>query len=133
MKVVVDTNVLVSGLLNPYGPPGRIVQMAAAGELTLCFDVRILGEYRDVLLRPVFSFRAEHVEALLEQIRAGGEPVMPRPLKHHLPDRDDEPFMEAAIAAAECLITGNLRHYPAKSRGTVQVVLPAEFLEICRK
>ena len=48
MKVVLDTNVLVSGLLNPYGPPGRIVQLAAAGELQLCLDARILAEYREV-------------------------------------------------------------------------------------
>jgi len=132
MKVVVDTNVLVSGLLNPYGPPGRIVQMAAAGELSLCFDVRILSEYRDVLLRPVFSFQAEHVEALLEQIRAGGESVTARPMKHRLSDRDDEPFLEVATAAAEYLITGNSRHYPVRWRGPVQVVSSAEFLEIYR-
>ena len=64
MKIVLDTNVLVSGLLNPYGPPGRIVQMVAAGALQLCFDARIICEYRDVLVRPVFGFQAEHVEAL---------------------------------------------------------------------
>ena len=67
MTIVVDTNVLVSGLLNPYGAPGQIVNLIAAGELSLAFDARILGEYRNVLLRPAFSFRLGHVHALLER------------------------------------------------------------------
>ena len=133
MRIVLDTNVLVSGLLNPYGPPGQIVEMAASGELSLCFDARILGEYRAVLLRPKFGFRPNHVEVLLEQIQAVGESVAASPLPHPLPDRDDEAFLEVAIAAAaEYLVTGNPRRYPARCRGVLQVVSPAGFLEIYR-
>lgn len=134
MKIVLDTNVLVSGLLNPYGPPGRIVQMVAGGELTLCFDARILCEYREVLLRPAFPFRPEQVDALLDQIRTAGEPTSARPLAQCLPDPDDEPFLEVAIAAgAEYLVTGNMRHYPAKCREGIRVVSPRKFLETCRE
>jgi uncharacterized protein len=133
MKIVADTNVLVSGLLNPYGPPGRIVQMVAAGELSFCFDARLLGEYREVLLRPKFAFRPEHVEALLEQVRAGGTSATANPLPRPLPDPDDEPFLEVAIAgSADYLVTGNPRHYPAALRQGVRVVTPAEFIEILR-
>ena len=132
MRIVLNTNVLVSGLLNPYGRPGRIVQMAAAGELALCFDARIICEYREVLSRPVFPFRAEQIDALLEQIRAAGEPVAAQPLAERLPDPDDEPFLEVAIAAsADCLVTGNPRHYPAKCCGGVRVIPPAKFLKTC--
>jgi uncharacterized protein len=133
MRIVLDTNVLVSGLLNPYGAPGQIVGLVAAGELSLYFDARIFSEYRNVLLRPAFDFRIEHVEALLEQIRSGGTSVAACPLSHRLPDHDDEPFLEVAIsAAAEYLVTGNPRHYPVRSRGPIAVVSPAEFLEIYR-
>jgi putative PIN family toxin of toxin-antitoxin system len=133
MKIVLDTNVLVSGLLNPYGPPGQIVAMVASGELSLCFDARILGEYRAVLLRPKFAFRPNHVEILLEQIQAVGESVAASPLPHPLPDRDDEAFLEVAVAAAaEYLVTGNPRHYSARRRGALQAVSPAEFLKIYR-
>jgi uncharacterized protein len=131
MKIVLDTNVLVSGLLNPYGPSGQIVVLVAAGELSLCFDARILAEYRDVLLRPKFDFPPRHVEALLEQIHAAGTATSAAPLPHTLPDRDDEPFLEVAIAApADYLVTGNLRHYPAPWRRGVQVVTPREFIGI---
>ena len=131
MKIVLDTNVLVAGLLNPYGPPGLIVQMVAAGELTLLFDSRILGEYREVLRRPKFPFRFEQIDALLNQVHAAGEPVAASPLADALPDPDDQPLLEVAIAAnAEYLVTGNARHFPARCRSGVRVVSPAKFLEI---
>ncbi len=134
MKVVLDTNVLVSGLLNPYGPPGQIVRLAAAGELQLCFDARILAEYREVLRRPAFPFRAEEVDALLEQLRAAGEAVGAKPLMQRLPDIDDEPMLEVASAGeVDYLVAGNVRHFPAKCSVGVGVVSPAQFLEIYRE
>ena len=56
MLAVVDTNVLISALITPFGNAARILDMAMAGELRLLYDDRILSEYRDVLLRPKFSF-----------------------------------------------------------------------------
>lgn len=133
MIIVLDTNVLVSGLLNPHGPPGRIVPLIADGKLSLCFDARIISEYRDVLLRPAFSFCAGHVEALIAQIWAAGIAVASMPLPHPLPDHDDEPFLEAALAGgAQCLVTGNPRHFPACLRCGIEVVSPAEFLDLYR-
>ncbi len=134
MRIVLDTNVLVSGLLNPYGPPGRIVQGVAAGELAVCFDARIMCEYQEVLARPAFPFRTDQIDALLEEIRAEGEPIAAPPLPSRLPDPDDEPFLEVAIAAfADYLGTGNVRHFPAKHRRGIRVVTPAKFLEIFRQ
>jgi len=65
MKIVLDTNVLISGLLRPFSSPGKIVRMVASGNLQMCYDVRILSEYKDVLLRPKFSFDTEDVYNLL--------------------------------------------------------------------
>ncbi len=45
MKVVLDTNVLVSGLLAPFGPCGEIVRMLTSAEITLCADARVLLGY----------------------------------------------------------------------------------------
>jgi uncharacterized protein len=130
MRVVLDTNVLVSGLLNPHGPPGAIVRMVADGELSVSYDARVLNEYREVLLRPLFPFRVEEVDALLEQISAAGEAVASLPLGRRLPDPDDEVFLEVAIAArADCLITGNLQHYPEDRRSGVRLVTPREFID----
>ena len=133
MKVVLDTNVVVSGLISPFGAPGEIVRMVASGALELCYDARVLSEYRSVLLRQEFSFDQAHVEDLLDQIEACGHVTTGKLLTERLSDSDDEPFLEIALGGeAHYLVTGNLKHYPAKKRQGMRVVSPTEFLEIYR-
>ncbi|MDP2912246.1 MAG: putative toxin-antitoxin system toxin component, PIN family [Candidatus Omnitrophota bacterium] len=134
MKVVIDTNIIVSGFLSPFSPSGEIVRMIASGELELCHDIRVLSEYKEVLLRPKFSFNASHVHDLLSQIESCGYMVAALPLKKSLPDPDDEPFLEIALAGkARCLVTGNMIHYPVSGRHGMTVVSPKEFIEIYKK
>ena len=134
MKIVLDTNVIVSGLLSPFSAAGEIVRMVASGTLELCYDARIFCEYRNVLLRPRFHFDKVHVDYLLDQIKNWGYVVTSKPLAKRLPDPDDEPFLEVALAGeVQCLVTGNLKHYPGKKREGMSVVSPAEFLEIYQK
>lgn len=134
MKIVLDTNVLVAGLLTPFNAPGEIVRMTSAGVLQLCHDARILSEYAGVLHRPKFNLNPGHVDALLEQIKARGHQVSGVPLERSLPDSGDEPFLEAAIAGkVACLVTGNLKHYPYAYRQGILVLTPSDFLTFYRK
>jgi uncharacterized protein len=134
VNIVLDTNVLVSGLLTPFGPSGKIVTMISAGHLVLYVDARILSEYREVLRRPKFDFDGEHITTLLDFIDRYALTVSSSPLKNHLPDPDDEPFLEVALASrASCLITGNAVHYPSEYREGVVILSPAEFLEFYRQ
>jgi putative PIN family toxin of toxin-antitoxin system len=128
MRVVIDTNVIVSGVLNPHGPPGRIVN-ALLSE-TVMHDDRILSEYREVLLRPTFGCVRSDVEGLLDFVESTGEYVSAEPLWLVLPDPDDLPFLEVAISgAAGALITGNIRHFkPQRGRHSARVTTPADFL-----
>ena len=68
MRIVLDTNVLVAGLLSANGPPAWIVEAVLAGELELALDMAIREEYEEVLRRPEFRFGAGHVEDLLAAI-----------------------------------------------------------------
>ncbi len=68
MVIVLDTNVLVSGLLKGNSKPGVIVKLVAAGRIKLAYDARIIAEYRLVLRRPKFAFRQSDVEALIKVI-----------------------------------------------------------------
>jgi putative PIN family toxin of toxin-antitoxin system len=130
---VLDTNVFVSGLLSPFGPPGEIVRMISSGEITLCLDARVLTEYAAVLARPRFGFDPEMVAALLDYITHVGQNVAASPLTSPLPDLDDQPFLEIAITSGvRHLITGNRTHFPAKLCKGVAVVSPAEFMAIYR-
>jgi uncharacterized protein len=134
MKIVLDTNVLVSGLLTPFGPSGEIVRMIFSGELILQIDARILAEYQDVLNRPKFKFNKDHIGLLLDFIKQYGQFVVGSPLGNPLPDPDDEPFLEVAISGnVKALITGNSVHYPISLRKSINIVSPAKFIEIYRK
>ena len=128
MKVVVDTNVLVSGLLNPRGAPGRIVDLILAGHIELIVDDRILAEYHDVLRRARFGFEAKD-DQFLAFIDAAALHVHGTPLPEPLADEDDEPFLEAAIAGeAAALITGNARHFPTRRAQGPRIVSPSAFV-----
>lgn len=129
MRIVLDTNVLVSGLLRPFGPPGQIVRLISSGQVTLCHDSRILSEYREVLLRPRFDFDPGDVSALLEQIKMSGIPVSSVPLRITLPDLDDAVFLEVALSGkADYLITGNLRHFAPYKEKSLRILSPADFI-----
>jgi len=133
LRIVLDTNVLVSGLLSPFAPSGVIVRMVSSGAVTLCLDARILAEYDEVLARPRFDFGPDAVAALLDYIDFAGEVAAPQPLAVRLPDPGDEPFLEVASACcADCLVTDDLAHFPSESCRGVTVVLPAEFVERVR-
>lgn len=134
MNVVIDTNVLVAGLLSPFGPCGEIVRMVSSGELTLSFDARILSEYNEVLRRPKFKFEEDKVAALLDHVEHRGRPVASSPLPQSLPDPDDEPFIAVALAGqAACLVTGNRVHFPSNRCQGVKVLSPGEFLAFYKK
>jgi putative PIN family toxin of toxin-antitoxin system len=128
MLVVLDTNILVSALLSPFGPPARVLDMLLGGDIQAAYDDRLLAEYREVLARPKFSFAPDDMAALLAYLEADGEHVTARSLPHALPDADDLPFLEVATQAGAVLITGNVAHYPPAVRGAVQVYAPAEFI-----
>ena len=134
MNIVLDTNVLVAGLLSPFGPCGEIVRMVSSGELRLIFDARILSEYNEVLRRPKFKFDEEKVAALLDYVAHSGVIAATSPLTASLPDSDDEAFLETAIAGkAACIVTGNQNHFPATVCQGIKVFSPKEFLLFYKK
>ena len=131
MRIVIDTNILVSGVINPHGPPGRIVEAALAEALIVLYDDRIMSEYRAVLRRPAFGFHRADVEVLLGFIDLTGELTLAPRLAIVLPDPTDLPFLEVAAAGhADALITGNGRHFrPRRRRHGVDICSPADFVE----
>ena len=131
MKIVVDTNVLVSGLLSPQGAPAAVLRYILSGSALVCFDERILSEYRGVLARRKFGFDATQVANLLEFLETHGEPTLARLLDLPLPDPSDGVFIEVAIASdADCLVTGNLKHFPTEFLRGVRVVTPRAFCQM---
>lgn len=132
MRIVIDTNILVSGLINPYGSPGRVLDLLLSGTVQVAYDDRILGEYESVLMRPKFGFEPRQVRALLDYIRLSGLLVSALPLQdisEPPTDPDDMPFAEVAVAGeVDILVTGNQSHFEFLSKHRLKVLTPAEFL-----
>jgi putative PIN family toxin of toxin-antitoxin system len=126
LRIVLDTNVLVSGILSPHGPPGRIVDLAVRGDLRVHFDDRILAEYREVLGRPKFDLNPDDVAQVLGQLERTGEAVSAPPLAVTLTDEDDVPFLEVAVAGGvDALVTGNGADFePVRGSHEVRVISP---------
>ncbi|MCL6558824.1 MAG: putative toxin-antitoxin system toxin component, PIN family [Firmicutes bacterium] len=130
MKIVLDTNVLVSGLLKPYSTSGLIVRQVAEGTIRIVYDSRILVEYREVLKREKFDFDTELVDILLNQIETEGLLVSGKPIKNKLPDPNDGPFLEVAHAMERIIIvTGNKKHFPEEVCAKITVMEPTQFID----
>lgn len=130
MRLVLDTNVLVSGMLTSGNPPGRIVDFLRAGKIQLQVDERIVAEYDGVLSRPKFRryFSLFDKDLIMDFIRADSEWHVCTRIFDGLPDAKDACFLEVANEAGVSLVTGNLRHDPVEFRGGVEVLSPSEFL-----
>jgi len=131
MLVVLDTNVVVSGLLNETGKPAKVLDLALEGRFQLAYDDRILGEYEDVLARPELHIHPARAQAIISYLELAGQFVSASPLfAEGFSDPDDLPFAEVFITTnADALVTGNLRHFaPLVEKGSA-VFSPSSFLE----
>lgn len=127
MRIVLDTNVLVSALLNPEGIPSIILGLVLNGKLKLLYDNRILSEYIKVLHSKKFKFKPEWVEPLIDFIRSESEFIIAYPVANFFKDEDDKKFYEIAKTAnAKYLITGNTKHFSKED----MVKTPKEFFDI---
>lgn len=130
MRIVLDTNVIVSALLSPAGPPARVLALVAEARVSVLLDERVLAEYQRVLEYRKFGFRPAVREEIFDYLVDFGERVAGPFAAVDLPHRQDAKFLEVAIAGrADALVTGNLRHFPVGARQGVRVLSPAEFME----
>ena len=119
MRVVLDTNVLISACWSPGGLEGRLVTLVLEGQLTACVTEAVMAEYREVAQRPKFATRAVCFERMIACFEKLAEVVKPGPATEAATDPDDNRLLECADgAAARWLITGNLRHFPGQHQGT---------------
>jgi putative PIN family toxin of toxin-antitoxin system len=130
IRVVLDTNILVSALLQPQGLPARTFLMTLAGtRAQLCVSGDIYAEYEEVIRRAKFNRTEAAIETALRAIRQNGFWVRPSEKMHACSDPDDDIFLECAQAArAHYIVTGNLRHFPAKW-ADARIVTARQFLD----
>ena len=130
MKIVLNTNVVVSGLLHTQGNPAQVLSLVLSGAIQICHDEHILAEYAEVLARPRFKFDPKRVREVLSKVETDGLAIdASGGSSLDLPDADDGPFLQVALAAtADFLVTGNLAEYPPDLRRGCKVISPAAFM-----
>jgi putative PIN family toxin of toxin-antitoxin system len=129
IRVVLDTNVVISAYLNDAGFERYVLDLVLAGKLELVVSKEILEEYEAVLCRPKFGFSRKMVARSLRMLRSKARIVRPRKKLSAARDPDDNRFLECAHAArAHFLVTGNSRHFPKAWRQTL-VLTARELVE----
>jgi len=130
VRVVLDTNILVSACWKPGGNEAEVARLATSGAITPCVSAAILAEYRDVFSRRKLSGISGLATELLASLEYAALTMQTAATVRVSVDEDDNRFLECADAArAEFLITGNLRHYPAVW-GAARIVNARTFLSL---
>jgi len=125
MRVVIDTNILVSSTLSPKGNPSRIMTLISFEELQLFYCTKILDEYKKVLAYERLNIPAQAQKNAIEGIVMLGILIEPVASTIPFPDETDRIFYDTARASGSTLITGNIKHYPAEPF----IFTPTGFLE----
>ena len=111
IRVVLDTNVVVSAYLNEDGIPHAILKLALAKAIRLCVSPPVVAEYEELLLRKSYPLDRRRAKLLLSQIQAVSI-VNPAAGEPPTSDPDDGMFLDCARAAkAVYLVTGNTNHF----------------------
>lgn len=113
MRIVVDTNTVLSGLLW-QGPPRRLLDLARARQITLCTSQTLLAELAEVIARDKFTHRVRaaglSAAELVQDYERLAETVTPQPLPAPviIRDLDDDHVLACALAAqAQLIVSGD--------------------------
>lgn len=129
IRVVLDTNIIVSALLQSLGPSAQIFLMSLGGSIKLCVSANIYAEYEEVISRPRLNRSQETIASTLQSIREQAFWVRPTEQIEACLDPDDNIFLECAqTAGADYIVTGNLKHFPSCWKST-KVVSPRRLLD----
>ena len=130
MKIVLDTDVLVAGVLSPHGAPAAILRALLSGRARLCYDERILSRYREALTGDALGFDESDVGELLGFLEASGERVLSEPAKLDLPNPEKAMFVEVARAGrADFLAADDFQQFPELVGEGCAVVAAGELVE----
>jgi hypothetical protein len=113
VRILLDTNILISALISEQGTPGQLLALIRDSEHLLITSPFQVQEVRSVLARPRLRpyIRPEQAESLLSTITSVGLLIHDIAEVHDSPDPDDNKILGAAIAGkADIVVSGDKRH-----------------------
>ena len=130
MRVVLDTNIIVSMLLG--GQVGKLNDAWEAEKFTLVVSDDIISEYMDVLLRPKLRLAASTVAPVLERVHRKAEFVSPlETITAVTADPTDNKFLEVAlVASVDYIVSGDAHLLDLKSFRGIPILTARRFIEL---
>lgn len=133
-KVAIDTNVIVSSLLQRSYPYQIMYELFVDDKFELCISDQLLQEYYDVLARAKFARFPDFLgraESLLADIESKAKKFTPQRKIDIMSDKDDNLILELADeCSADFIITGNTNDFTFSDFGTTKIVSPRAFWEL---
>jgi len=131
VKLVLDTNIVVSAFINPGGKPSQILKMVLNRKAELYHNSAILSEYESVMLRPKFAsvIDSNNIRRFIDIIRSIGISFNPSVSNTKLPDESDRIFYDTARESGSFLVSGNLKHFPKE----FFIMSVADFLKLAER
>ena len=130
LRLVIDTNVLISAAIKPAGLQRTVLLLAITRPARLYVSRPILEEYSEVLGRRELRIRKGLRQQLLQLIKNHSHIVVPTRRLDVTSDPDDNMFLECADAArADYLVTGNQKHFPRFWKKT-KIITTREFISL---
>jgi putative PIN family toxin of toxin-antitoxin system len=130
LRLVIDTNVLISAALKPAGLQRTVLLIALTKPARLYVSVPILQEYDNVLGRPELRMPRGLRRQFMQLIKNRSYTVAPARRIEIAGDPDDNIFLECADSArADYLVTGNLKHFPPFWKKT-KIITAREFISL---
>lgn len=131
MKIVLDTNVIISARLDEKSHAGIILSLALEETLELLVSREILKEYEDVLKRTKFDLSSKRTARLVSKIKRNSVIIKPQIKINKIKDEADNKFLECAFSGgADFLVTGNKKHFCFESFRGIKIVGPNEFIRV---
>lgn len=136
MKVVIDTNVVVSHAVSTKGAPARILESWVDGAFELIISEDLLAEYRRALHYPHVlkrhRYTSDQIDAFLEDIQASAITVtISHTLNAVAEDPDDNKVIECAIAGeADYIVSGDAHLLSLAEYKGIPILSPAAFLMV---
>jgi uncharacterized protein len=132
-RIVIDTNVVVSGLIQRSYPYHILYDLFVADKIQLCVSDEVMAEYYEVLARPKFARFPDffaRAEALLVDIDRKAERHAPTVKLDLISDKDDNMILELADdCIADFIITGNTTDFTFSWYKQTRIVTPKEYWE----
>jgi putative PIN family toxin of toxin-antitoxin system len=132
-KIVIDTNVIVSALIQKNYPFFILDELFFENKILLCTSEELMQEYFEVLSRPKFSRYPDFVinaESIFAEIGYRSEIYKPSIKLNIISDKDDNMILELAEESkADFIITGNTNDFIMTKHKKTKIVTPKEYWE----